>query len=265
MTMKEISTIKLSNARNAEHYQFHADVNAAVTAEFAEAQGIGELREAYAALFADEDKAYALSRGLATTADVESLDAARDQWARYIFQTIEAKRISPLDEEREAAERLRVELSAYWNCHSLPYAENTAAVANMTADMQADSLKDDVAAIGLTAATSQLRQANDDFNTAYAGRSSEKLEREASDNMKTVRPKVDEAYRDLVKAINALYTVNALVAKDEAAEAALGGVIDSVNALVLQLDETISKRTAKSASKSKKQSAAAATASETEE
>lgn len=55
--MKEINTIRLVNARNAEHYQFHADVSAVITAEFAAAQGIGGLREAYAALFADEDKA----------------------------------------------------------------------------------------------------------------------------------------------------------------------------------------------------------------
>jgi len=91
--MKEINTIRLVNARNAEHYQFHADVSAVITAEFAAAQGIGGLQEAYAALFADEDKAYALSRGLADTQKVEAKDAVRDQWARYVFQTIEAKRI----------------------------------------------------------------------------------------------------------------------------------------------------------------------------
>jgi len=260
--MKEIENIpKLAIARNAEHYQFHADVSAVMTAEFAAAQGIGGLREAYAALFADEDKAYALSRGLADTQEVEAKDAVRDQWARYVFQTIEAKRISPVADEQEAAERLRVKLAAYWNCHSLPYAENTAAVANMAADMLSDSLKADTEAVGLTAAVGQLKKANDDFNAVYTGRSTEKQRREASDNMKTVRPKVDEAYRELVKAVNALYTVNALVTKDEAAEAALGAVIDSVNALVLQLSETISLRTARAASK-KSSSGEAKTAGE---
>jgi len=152
-------------------------------------------------------------------------------------------------DEQEAAERLRVKLAAYWNCHSLPYAENTAAVTNMTADMLSDDLKADTEALGLTSAVGQLQQANDDFNAVYTGRSTEKQRREASDNMKTVRPKVDEAYRELVKAVNALYTVNALVTKDEAAEAALGAVIDSVNALILQLSETISLRIARAASK----------------
>jgi len=262
--MKEIDNIsKLAIARNAEHYQFHADALAAMTAEFATAQGIGGLREAYAALFADEDKAYALSRGLADTKEVEAKDAVRDQWARYIFQTIEAKRISPLAAEQEAAERLRVKIAAYWNCHALPYAENTAAVTNMTADMLSDDLKADTEALGLTSAVGQLQQANDDFNAVYAGRSSEKQQREASDNMKTVRPKVDEAYRELVKAVNALYTVNAIVTKDETAEATLGAVIDSVNALVLQLSETISLRTARAASK--KSAATASAASETAE
>lgn len=256
--------MKLSNARNAEHYQFHFDVSAALTAELAEAQGIGDLQKAYAELFAAEDKAYALSRGLADTKEVEAKDAARDQWARYIFQTVEAKRISPFEDEQEAAERLRVKLSPYWNCHALPYAENTAAVTNMTADMQSDDEKDDVETIGLTKAVAQLKAANEEFNIAYTSRSSEKQQREASDNMKTVRPKVDEAYRELAKAVNALYAVNSLVTKDAAVEATLGEAIDQVNALVLQLTETISLRTARAASK-KSSSSTAKTASETEE
>lgn len=250
--MKEIDNIpKLAIARNAEHYQFHSDVSAVLTAELAEAQGIGDLRKAYAELFAAEDKAYALSRGLADTKEVEARDATRDQWARYIFQTVEAKGISPFEDEQEAAERLRVKLSPYWNCHSLPYAENTAAVTNMTADMQSDDEKDDVETLGLTKAVAQLKAANDDFNAAYTGRSSEKETRELTDKMKQIRPQVDEAYRSLAQAVNSLYNVNALITKDAATETTLSAVIDSVNALILQLSQTVSLRGAKANGKKK--------------
>lgn len=39
--MKEIQKSSLNNARNAEHYQFHADVLNVLTTEVAEAQHIG--------------------------------------------------------------------------------------------------------------------------------------------------------------------------------------------------------------------------------
>lgn len=263
--MKEINNVLLTRARNAEHYQFHYNTNGVITAEFAEAQKIADLLTAYTDLFAVEDKAYAQSRGLADTKEVEAKDAVRDNWLRYVFQTIESKRISPYDDEKAAAERLRVKISPYWNCHTKPYAENTADVTNMVDEMLSDDNKADTELLALTDTVNQLKQANEDFDLVYTSRSSEKQRRDAADNMKTIRPKVDAAYRELVQAINALYTVNALVTKDEATETAIGSVIDSVNAIILQFTETLSIRTARAASKKNNTTTAAELKNEEEE
>ena len=60
--------------------------------------------------------------------------------------------------------------------------------------------------------------------------------------MKSIRPKVDAAYRTLASAVNALYQVNSLITRSANTEAELGGVIDGVNALIVQLHQTLSLR-----------------------
>lgn len=96
-----------------------------------------------------------------------------------------------------------------------------------------------------------MKTANDDFNAAYTGRSSEKETRELTEKMKQIRPQVDEVYRSVVEAINFLYNVNAIVTKDSATETALSAVIDSINGLILQLSQTVSLREAKASGKKK--------------
>ena len=96
--------------------------------------------------------------------------------------------------------------------------------------------------LGLTEAVAQLQTANDAFNAVYMGRSGEKLVRASSETMKSIRPKVDAAYRTLASAINALYQVNSLITRSEATETDLGGMIDGVNALIVQLHQTLSLR-----------------------
>ena len=54
--------------------------------------------------------------------------------------------------------------------------------------------------------------------------------------------KVDTAFRSLSSAINALYQVNSLITRPDATETELGGLIDGVNALIVQLHQTLSLR-----------------------
>lgn len=49
--MKEILKANLNNTRNAEHYQFHADVLSVFTEQMATKHKIEALRADYAALF----------------------------------------------------------------------------------------------------------------------------------------------------------------------------------------------------------------------
>lgn len=240
--MKEILKSNLNNARNAEHFQFHADVLNVLTAEVAQVQNVGSLRETYASLFAQEDAAFIQNQAYEATKEIEDKDRVRDDLFLYAKQTIDSNLLCPLPAKKAAAEKLTFALRPYRSASSRPYAENTAQISNFVGDMQSTEYAPHVATLGLTEAIQQLGEANDTFNSVYSGRSGEKLTRASNDNMKAIRPKVDNAYRTLASAINALYQVNELVTRAPATAESLGKVIDGVNALVIQLQQTLSHR-----------------------
>ena len=246
--MKEILKANLNNARNAEHYQFHSDVLSIVTVEVATAQKIEGLRSEYAALFDKENTAFIQNRAYESTKEVEAKDRVRDELFLYVKQTVDSNLYCPVAAKKAAAEKLSFAMKPYRSANSKAFAENTAQVTNLVADFQSETYAEYVELLGLTDAVAQLKTANNEFNAIYMGRSGEKLVRASTENMKSIRPKVDTAYRSLASAINALYQVNSLVTRSESTEAELGSLIDSVNGLIVQLHQTLSIRGAGSTS-----------------
>ena len=246
--MKEILKANLNNARNAEHYQFHSDVWSIVTVEVATAQKIEGLRSEYAALFDKENTAFIQNRAYESTKEVEAKDRVRDELFLYIKQTVDSNLYCPVTTKKAAAEKLSFAMKPYRSANSKAFAENTAQVTNLVADFQSETYAEYVELLGLTDAVAQLKTANNEFNAIYMGRSGEKLVRASTENMKSIRPKVDTAYRSLASAINALYQVNSLVTRSDSTEAELGSLIDGVNGLIVQLHQTLSIRGAGSTS-----------------
>lgn len=242
--MKTFLKTRLGSARNAEHFQFHSDVLSVITSEFAAAQNLTALRTAYADLFRREDEAFIQSRALEATPEVEEKDRVRDEIFLYLVQTVEASLFCPLADKKAAAQKLQFAIKPYRQAASKPYAENTAQVTNLVTDLQKEENAACLQTLGLADTVTALQTANEEFNAVYGGRSGDKLTRAASDTMKDIRPKVDAAYRQLTEAIVALYKVNEIVTRSDATATALGGVIDSVNAYVLQLQETLARRNA---------------------
>lgn len=240
--MKEILKANLNNARNAEHYQFHSDVLSIVTEEVAAAQKIESLRSDYVVLFEKENAAFIQNRAYESTKDVEAKDRVRDDLFLYIKQTVDSNLYCPVATKKAAAEKLAYVMKPYRSANSKAFAENTAQVTNLVADFQSEANAGYVELLGLTEAVAQLKTANNEFNAVYMGRSGEKLVRASTENMKSIRPKVDTAFRSLSSAINALYQVNSLITRSDATETELGGLIDGVNALIVQLHQTLSLR-----------------------
>ena len=240
--MKEILKANLNNARNAEHYQFHSDVLSIVTVEVATAQKIEGLRSEYAALFDKENTAFIQNRAYESTKEVEAKDRVRDDLFLYIKQTVDSNLYCPVATKKAAAEKLAYVMKPYRSANSKAFAENTAQVTNLVADFQSEANAGYVELLGLTEAVAQLKTANNEFNAVYMGRSGEKLVRASTENMKSIRPKVDTAFRSLSSAINALYQVNYLITRSDTTETELGGLIDGVNALIVQLHQTLSLR-----------------------
>lgn len=240
--MKEINLkFDLSRARNAEHYQLHDDILRTVTTDFATAQGIAPLREKYQALFDTENTCYLQNRSYQNTTEIETADKKRDDYFLYISQTVTTGKYCPIEAKKEAAIRLGYIMEPYKDAPRMNYASNTAAIKDFVLKVSEPQYADAVTALGLSDAIAALNEANEAFNTLYSSRSSELLSRNTSESMKAIRPQVDAAYRELASAINALYQVNALVAKSKETEQTIGTVIDSVNALIIQLQKTLSR------------------------
>ncbi len=98
-----------------------------------------------------------------------------------------------------------------------------------------------VETLQLTEAVDQLETLNQSFITAYNARSAQYLEKATSHSMSSIRPLVDKAFKELARAINSLYQANELTEKSEEKKQQLGKIIDDMNALLYQLQRTLSR------------------------
>ena len=243
--MKKIKAIvrSLKNyARNGEHYRYHADVTNIITPVLAEKYKISLIYSPYITLFNDEKLVYKQNMKFDLTEEIESKDHIRDELFIYLKGIIEGNLHCPIEAKKAAAKKLDYAISPYKKANDLPYAENTSEIENALEELKSEKYAPSVTELGLDDAVTQLEAANLDFNTTYQARSGEKLQRSERVSMKTLRPQVDEAYVAVVNAINALYMANEIATKDETTREELGGIIDSVNALIVQLEETLSRR-----------------------
>lgn len=242
--MKEIVAANLNNARNAEHFQFHANVLTFATSALAVELKIETLQKTYADLFKREDDLYMQTRAYEETQAMNEKDRERDDLFIYIKQVVAAMLYSPVPEKKIAAQKIEFQMRPYKDAASKPAAENTAQVTNCLQVLESDANTAYITALGLTDVLPLLKQANNEFNELYVNRSDVKLGRVSNDNLKSVRSQTDEAYRAMVKAINALWLVNETITHDAAQAAKLGSLIDNINALIVQFSETLSRRKA---------------------
>jgi len=240
--MKEINVrFNFYPSRNPEHYQVHHDLLEIITVEFVTAFGIPQLREEYQRLFDIENECYLRNTSFQDTPELQAADRKRDDLFLYASQTIGTAGLSPIEATAQAGKRLSYQLTPYKKAPRLTYASNTAAVTDFVEKMREPANAADIATLGLTAAIDALDEANKEFNRIYTSRSTELLTRASSENMKSIRSQVDDAFKAAASAINALYQVNELVTKDAEKGQTLADVIDKVNAILYQLQATLSR------------------------
>lgn len=240
--MKEINLkFGFTRPRNAEHYQAHHDILAIITAQFVENFGISSMREEYQRLFDVENECYLRNTGFQDTPELQSADHERDSFFLYCSQSINTACLSPVDATKKAGTRLAYFLKPYINAPRLSYAANTAAITDFVDKMRETANAADIATLGLTAAIDALDEANKAFNKIFSTRSTELLTRASSENMKSIRSQVDDTFKKIASAINAFYQVNELTTKDAAKKKQLETVIDGINAVLFQLQATLSR------------------------
>ena len=242
--MKEIIEIYMSRGRNAEHFQLHAAILAAVTEALATQYRISSVREKYATVFKMEDLIYLQNQAYANTKEMDAADKECDTHFLTFKSAVATYKNWPVEGKRIASEKLTFALEPFKNANGKPWAENRAMITNCLQVLRSDTYKAYVTELGLDEILVLLEAANNKCNDLMSDHLEEKRSREAADNLKVVRPQVDAAFELLRKAINAVYLMNELVDQNADTEAEVGAVIDAVNKFLLGYSATLSRRKA---------------------
>lgn len=241
--MRVLNEIKnLPRARNAEHWYLYDRLIALITVVFVTKYNLGVFFDKLKELFARESEAYSAITKSASTEVIADKDKARDSGLRRVDLGVQYGLYSDQSAEVEAAKRCMIVLDAHRGASEKSYAENTAEVADVVERFQSDEYAADIARLNLTEAVESLKQLNDDFQTAYSGRTPERYARVSGDKMKTIRAEVDAAYADVADAINAIYIVAAYLEPNAEDAAEIQALADAMNAEIYQFGLTLSRR-----------------------
>ena len=241
--MRVLNEIKnLPRARNAEHWYLYDRLIALITVVFVTKYNLGVFFDKLKELFARESEAYSAITKSASTEVIADKDKARDSGLRRVDLGVQYGLYSDQSAEVEAAKRCMIVLDAHRGASEKSYAENTAEVADVVERFQSDEYAADIARLNLTEAVESLKQLNDDFQTAYSGRTPERYARVSGDKMKTIRAEVDAAYADVADAINAIYIVAAYLEPNAEDAAEIQALADAMNAEIYQFGLTLARR-----------------------
>ena len=218
--MAGIAAVGKTKANNGLHVQLMTDLSTKITKEVAETLGFaGPYAKFFAAATMEIDN-YKPFRGYVDTKEVQGGDDVRDDtfyFNRAVFLFNEAGEVADMD-----------------------YAAETATITQLVTKMRQEPFVSALAKIGQEGMPDMLESYNTAFHEIYSKRSVTERERTTTASMKELRAASDAAWDELAEAINALYTVNELVTKDEEKAAALLKVIDDANTYLLRFRKTVS-------------------------
>ncbi len=227
-------------ARNAEHYNLHRDILDVVTAEIAAEFGFTIVHSPYLEYFGTEHVSFMKNRRYEDTYLVVQKHGNREAIFNYLLTSTSVAQNLPMTAVAEAARRVYFLLEPHRNLARLNYASATASLAKLLTELKNEGYAADLEILGMTGTVESLYQENEEFRTTYNKRSDEGLVRYNAEKMSSIRLKVDDAARACFEMINALYLLAYMNGNTETM-AALGAIIDRINALMLELQKTLSR------------------------
>jgi hypothetical protein len=202
----EILSIRLNTLRNEEHYKFQIDFSSLVDKATPATLGIQALYTVYQAAVANENVSLDVLRKSAITEHLYDADNIRDHTFSGIVSVVKAAAHHFKPEIKAAALRVQVLLDSYGNIAIKPYDQETASITKFISELQTKSVAD-VTLLGLTDWLIELKKQNDAFDALKKSRYTEEASK-PQQNHKIARSEVDNAYRAIVKRVNALSEVN---------------------------------------------------------
>ncbi len=203
--MKEIYDINIQRMNNGAHFTFVSNILARAEADTAVKGKASELVSNFKAAVAAEDEALKISQKSLLTDEIAKADSDRDALYAGYKKAVEGFLAMPIADMAQAAKVLAQHIKDYKINTAGQLDKETGLLVNFITDLE-DKYSAQVAKLGLTAFVTNMKEANERVRTLTLQRTNEKMGVTVG-ALKTARTASDDAYRALVKMVNALALV----------------------------------------------------------
>ena len=203
--MKEIYDINIQRMNNGAHFTFVSNILARAEADTSVKGKASELVSNFKAAVAAEDEALKISQKSLLTDDIAKADIDRDALYAGYKKAVEAFLAMPIADMAQAAKVLAQHIKDYKINTAGQLDKETGLLVNFITDLE-DKYSAQVAKLGLTAFVTNLKEANERVRMLTLQRTNEKMGVTVG-ALKAARTASDDAYRALVKMVNALALV----------------------------------------------------------
>ena len=203
--MKEIYDINIQRMNNGAHFTFVSNILARAEADTAVKGKASELVSNFKVAVAAEDEALKISQKSLLTDEIAKADSDRDALYAGYKKAVEGFLAMPIADMAQAAKVLAQHIKDYKINTADQLDKETGLLVNFITDLE-NKYSAQVAKLGLTAFVTNLKEANERVRTLTLQRTNEKISITVG-ALKTARTASDDAYRALVKMVNALALV----------------------------------------------------------
>ena len=190
---------------NGAHFTFVSNILARAEADTTVNGKAAELVSNFKAAVSAEDEALKISQKSLLTDDIAKADIDRDALYAGYKKAVEAFLAMPIADMAQAAKVLAQHIKDYKINTAGQLDKETGLLVNFITDLE-DKYSAQVAKLGLTAFVTNLKEANERVRTLTLQRTNEKMGVTVG-ALKAARTASDDAYRALVKMVNALALV----------------------------------------------------------
>ena len=203
--MKEILDINIQRMNNGAHFTFVSNILARAEADTTVKSKASELVSNFKVAVAAEDEALKISQKSLLTDEIAKADNDRDALYAGYKKAVEGFLAMPIADMAQAAKVLAQHIKDYKISTSDQLDKETGLLVNFISDLE-DKYSAQVTTLGLTAFVTNMKEANERVRTLTLQRTNEKMGVTVG-ALKAARTASDNAYRALVKMVNALALV----------------------------------------------------------
>ncbi len=203
--MKEIGGINIRRMNNGAHYSF---INKVLTRAADNAAALARVESLIAALkkaFAAEEEALRISQKSLLTDDIAGADRNRDMLYSGYKKAVRSYSSMPVEEMAKAAKILWQHIKDYNIRTNYQLDRESGLMISFLEDLEG-KYAGEVETLGLTTFVAKLKEANEKVHTLTLRRTIEKAGVKVG-ALKTARLATDDAYRALIKMVNAVALV----------------------------------------------------------